>query len=147
MLLIYSYPKGTEPSLLSLAFGVVVLYMLPLSFCPFQGCFIGAVGFLLVLDSINLAALGRVGFLVLGFFSAPLREILKCPHGWIGGSSDFRCLHKSVSVLQNPPGLGAELQLASRLVYGGPSRASNVLQPHPVLGSNLVVVGKPVVGR
>lgn len=71
MLLIYSYPKGTEPSLLSLAFQVVVLYMLPLSFCPFQGCFIGAVGFLLVLDSINLAALGRVGFLVLVFFSTP----------------------------------------------------------------------------
>lgn len=71
MLLIYSHAKGTEPSLLSLAFRVVVLYMLPLSFCPFQGCFVGAVGFLLVLDSINLAALGRVGFFGFGFFFPP----------------------------------------------------------------------------
>lgn len=74
LLLIYSYPKGTEPSLLSLAFRVVVLYMVPLSFCPFQGWFIGAVGFFLVLDSINLGALGGVGVLVvvLGFFPPPL---------------------------------------------------------------------------
>lgn len=65
----YSDPEGIKPLLLSLAFWVVVLYVLPLSFCPFQGCFIGAVCFLLVLDSINLGTLGRVG--VLGFFLSP----------------------------------------------------------------------------
>ena len=127
MLLIHSYRKGTEPWLLSLAFRVVVLYVLPLLFCPSQGCLIGAVGFLLVLDSVNLGALGRVGvwglFWVGFFFPLSFGEILdcSCPHGWIGGSGDFRHLDESMSVLQNPRGPGTELQLCSHLVYGGPS--------------------------
>lgn len=62
----------TEPSLLSLAFWVVVLYMLPLSFCPSQGCFVGAGDFLLGLDSIHLGALGKVGVWgCLGLFFLP----------------------------------------------------------------------------
>lgn len=129
MLLIYSYPKGTEPSLLSLAFHVVVLYMLPLSFCPFQGWFIGAVGFFLVLDSINLGALGGVGVWGGGGgCPSPFGEILECscPHRCIGGSSDFRRLHESMSVLQNTQGLGTELQLSPCLVYSGPGRASEM---------------------
>lgn len=108
----YSDPEGTEPSLLSLAFRVVVLYTLPLSFCPFQGCFIGAVGFLLVLDSINLGTLGRVGVLFC-FFTPLFGEILKCSclHRWIGGSGDFRHLHESASVLQSPQGPRTELDV------------------------------------
>lgn len=133
MLLIYSYPKGTEPSLLSLAFRVVVLYILPLFFCPFQGWFIGAVGFFLVLDSINLGALGGVGVLVVVclfvFFSPPPlgRFSNAAAHtGALVAAVTSGAYMRACLSCKTHKGRGLSYNSSPCLVYGGPGRASEM---------------------
>lgn len=108
MLLIPSYPTGTEPLLLPLPFGGWFYTCCLCPSAPSRAAWLElcvSCWFKVPLTQVHLEELGFWGWFG-GFFS-PLGLILKrsCPKACIGGSGAFGHLHESTFVLQNPRGL------------------------------------------